>query len=165
MFSINNTGVDVDAFDVSTLVTGYRDTNPAIDTMYIRWSSGGDYITPSMMVFSTELYQPSVCYDYTYDFDGFVFPSENSDVNTTFQNLGIPLTTHLTIRSIEGDFDLDNTIVTVNSDPAYLTYEPGSAAYAGNSINLYTAMVPPELNVTSINNFRMSIGSLSLIHI
>ena len=159
VFSINNTGLDVDLFDVSDLVTTYRDNNPDIDTMYVRWRSGGDYITPSMMVFSTELYQPAICYDYTYDFAGYVIPSENSDINTSFQALGIPLTTHLTIRSIEGDFDLSNTIVTVDSNLAYLTYVDNSAAYAGNSINTFTTMYPPELNVTAPNTFRMAIGS------
>jgi len=155
----NNVGVEVDDYDVSGPMQGFRNTNPDIDTIYLRMDSNEDYINPTMVVFSTELYQPEVCYDYTYDFDGYVIPSEDLDLNTTYQDLEIPLTTHLTVRSIEGDFPLQNTTVTVNSEIRYLTYTPGSAAYAGDSINAYLTMYPPELNVTAANTFRMSIGA------
>ena len=155
----NTVGVEVDDYDVSTIMTNYRSINPNLSSSYIHLRSTQDLIFPAMIVFSAELYQPTVCYDYTYDFDGYVIPSINSDLNTTFQNLGVPLGTHLTVRSTEGDFDLTNFKVTVSTDESYLTYVHNTAGYAGNSINVYNTMTPPELNVSSPSTFSMNIGS------
>ena len=74
---INNVGIDIDSFDVSSLMTTYRDINPDLDTMYIQWSSDWDYITPSMIAFSTELYVPEFCYDYAYKQQGKYFTEKN----------------------------------------------------------------------------------------
>ncbi len=62
---VNNDGVDIDNYDVSALMTTYRDNNPNMNSMYIQWSSNNDYITPSMLVFATQIYAPKMCYDYS----------------------------------------------------------------------------------------------------
>ncbi len=74
---INNDGVDIDSFDVSALMTAYRDVNPNMNTMHIQWSSNNDYITPSMIAFATELYVPEFCYDYAYKQQGKYFTEKN----------------------------------------------------------------------------------------
>ncbi len=78
---INNDGVDIDSFDVSTLMTAYRDVDPELHTLYIQWSSDWDYITPSMIAFATELYVPEFCYDYGYKQEGKYFTEENDGTN------------------------------------------------------------------------------------
>ena len=138
-FSKNNTGVDVDFYDISELMESYRDSNPLIDRVYIQMYSNNDYITPSMMAFSTELYQPSICYDYTFDIDGYVLDSSQNDVNTTLhlamQNK--PLRTRLLVRSLEGDFVLENAEFSAKViDDSMLSFKPGSVKVASN-INEY----------------------------
>ena len=78
---INNNGVDIDNFDVSSLMTTYRDRDPDLHTMYIQWSSNNDYITPSMIAFATELYVPKFCYDYAYKQQGKYFTESNNGSN------------------------------------------------------------------------------------
>ncbi|BBG65118.1 autotransporter protein or domain, integral membrane beta-barrel [Hydrogenimonas sp.] len=138
--SINNVGVDVDNYDISELMEGYRDINPYINAVYIKMYSNNDYITPSMMAFSAELYKPAVCYDYTFDIDGYVLDSATNDVNTTLhlQAPGKPLRTHLLIRSLEGDFPLENAEFTASvKDKSMLTYKRDSVKIAPNNINEY----------------------------
>lgn len=105
---INNVGADVDNYDVSSLMTGYRDTDENVSTVYIKTYSNQDYITVSMMAFSAELYVPKLCYDYTLDVDGYVLPSTNNEIKTPFGNFGKPLTTALYLKSLEGDIPLTN---------------------------------------------------------
>ena len=80
---VNNDGVDVDSYDVSTLMTTYRDENPDMNSMYIQWSSNNDYITPSMLVFATQIYAPRMCYDYSLKQDGRYLNAFREDGNTT----------------------------------------------------------------------------------
>ncbi|MCF6201513.1 MAG: cadherin-like domain-containing protein, partial [Hydrogenimonas sp.] len=139
-FSTNNVGVDVDNYDISELMTQYRDNNPDVNSVYIQMYSDNDYITPSMMAFSSELYIPNICYDYTFDIDGYVLDSAENDVNTTLHTLAPnkPLRTHLLIRSLEGDFPLENAEFSVTvKDPTMAKYISGSAMQAIYNINEY----------------------------
>ena len=70
--------------------------------------SNNDYITPSMMAFSAELYVPELCYDYTLDIDGHVLDSINNEIQTPFGGFGQDLTTVLYLKSLEGDIPLSN---------------------------------------------------------
>ncbi len=138
--STNNVGVDVDNYDISELMESYRDKNEYVDSVYIKMYSNNDYITPSMMAFSAELYKPAICYDYTFDIDGYVLDSAANDINTTLhlQAPDKPLRTHLLVRSLEGDFPLTNAEFTAAvKDTSMLTYRNGSAAIAPNNINEY----------------------------
>jgi len=156
----NNVGVEIDDYDVSAPMQVFRDTNPNIDTIYLQMRSSNDYINPTMMVFSTELYTPKACFDYTYDFGGHVIDALNGDINTSLQNQGLPLTTHLSIRSLDGDFNFVDTKVTVTTDERYLTYQDDSAYYAPNGINGFIQLVPDQINniSPSKSSFTMSIG-------
>jgi len=160
---VNNDGVDVDNFDVSTLMTAYRDADPLIQTIYIKYFSDNDYITPSMIAFSTELYQPKICYDYTLDIDGYVLQSENNEVKTPFGAQGnLPLTTRVSIQSQEGDFPLQDVNITYRiADTNQLRYITDSTAIAPNGIYSYIPAGSTGLNQTysQINSgFGMYIG-------
>jgi len=136
---VNNDGVDVDTFDLSDVITGYRNDNPDIAHFYIKYYSNNDYITPSMIAFSTELYQPKICYDYTVEIGGYTLQSENNQIKTPFPfNTTLPLTTRVTVRSDEGDFPLEDVNITyVISDTNQLHYINGSTAIAPNGIHTY----------------------------
>jgi len=120
---INNVGVDIDNYDVSDLMTSYRNDNENITSVYIKTFSDNDYITPSMIAFSAELYIPELCYDYTLDIDGHVLSSENNEIKTPFGDFGEPLTTVLYLKSLEGDIDLSNVDINYSIiDPTQLAY-------------------------------------------
>ncbi|MDD2781750.1 choice-of-anchor D domain-containing protein [Sulfuricurvum sp.] len=108
---INNDGVDIDNYDVSNLMTTYRDANPDMHEMYIQWSSNQDYITPSMITFATELYAPKLCYDYSYKQDGHYLKADNNGSQLpllagTVNDSEIEVSVY--IRNIEADIDASN---------------------------------------------------------
>ena len=120
----NNVGVDVDNYDVSDLMTTYRDNDENISTIYIKTYSNNDYVTPSMIAFSAELYVPELCYDYTLDIDGYVLDSVNNEVQTPFGNFGQDLTTVFYVKSLDGDIPLSNVsaVYSIN-DITHLQYD------------------------------------------
>lgn len=120
---VNNVGVDIDNYDVSDLMSSYRNANENITSIYIQTFSDNDYITPSMIAFSAELYIPELCYDYTLDIDGHVLDSVNNEIKTPFGDFGKPLTTVLYLKSLEGDIDLSNV------DINYSIIDPTQVAY------------------------------------
>ena len=139
--AINNVGVDVDVYDVSDPMTTYRQNNAAIDTVYIKMYSDWDYITASMMAFSAELYVPELCYDYTLDIGGYVVPSTNNNIRTSFGNFGVPLTTHAYIRSLEGDIDLYDVNITyhiADTNQLAYTYNNCSTEISENGVYNYS---------------------------
>ena len=156
----NNVGVEIDSYDVSDLMSGFRDDNPDIDTIWINAYSDQDYITANMMVFSAELYKPGLCYDTTYDIGGYVIESVNNDINTSFHTEGFPLSTHLTLRSLEGDFDLNDVNITITTNTDYLSYQDGSAGYSPNGIRDYDPILPPQINGITADNssFTLNVG-------
>lgn len=108
---VNNDGVDIDNYDVSALMTTYRDANPDMHEMYIQWSSNEDYITPSMITFATELYAPKLCYDYSYKQDGHYLKADNDGsqlpkLNGTISDSQLDVSVY--IRNIESDIAASN---------------------------------------------------------
>ncbi len=116
---INNVGVDIDSFDVSQLMTSYRDADPNINTMYIQWDSNWDYITPSMLVFATEIYVPEFCYDYAYKQQNKYF-TETNDGNQDPRIVGTviedePVEVSIYIKSlVDGAIQIQDMKVSVN---------------------------------------------------
>ncbi len=158
--STNNVGVDVDNYDVSSLMESYRNSNPYVDTVYIQMFSDNDYITPSMMAFSAELYEPEICYDYTFDIGGYVLESAENDINTSLHLAAPqkPLRTHLLIRSLEGDFSLNDAELTVSVvDPRQLRFISGSSAIATYNINEYEPS-PDKEHYISDSGFSLYFG-------
>ena len=137
--SVNNVGVDVDNYDVSELMTQYREDNPDIDTVYIRTYSNNDYITPGMLAFSAQLYQPKVCYDFAVKRNEFLIPSHSTgrggDYNTTAQ-INDEISFTVAIRSMEGDMDLSKVSVALTLDQ-----EDGNISYIRNPDKAYYSRV------------------------
>lgn len=132
----NNTGLDVDDFDVSSIVSDFpRDTTAFYLNMWAR-----EYVVPGMLAFSVELYRPTLCYDYTLDVGGIIIPSTDNEINT---NLGIytntPMTTRISIRSNEADFVLNDVNISYAiADVNQTQYIPGTTMIAPDGVYRYT---------------------------
>jgi len=134
---VNNDGVDIDSFDVSALVTTYRDNDPTMNTMYIKWYSDEDYITPSMITFATELYEPKLCYDYSFKQDGVYLKADNDGyqlpmLTGTINNSQIDVSVY--IRNIESDIDAAN-ISFYTSDVNSTLFNYADNSIASSNVN------------------------------
>ncbi|MBD3797635.1 MAG: Ig-like domain-containing protein, partial [Campylobacterales bacterium] len=104
--ALNNNGVDVDTFDVSAQVQQYRDDNPNLNTLYMQWYSNNDYITPSMIAFATQLYEPKLCYDYSIKQDGHYLKLDRTTstiASVTGRISSSPLEIEVYLRNEEAD--------------------------------------------------------------
>lgn len=143
---VNNDGVDIDRYDVSLLMEDYRDNNPDINDVYIKVYSNNDYITPSMFAFSAELYKPNICYDYTVRNNKYTLPSQNREIKT----LGLgQLNINVSIRSLEGDFDLQDTTLALDVHPtSKLSFT--DALYSRTGTNVMLPAITPDSSIPKI---------------
>lgn len=156
---INNVGVDIDFYDVSSLMESYRDSNQDINEIFIQTFSDNDYITTNMIAFSAELYIPELCYDYTLDIDGYVLTSEDNHISTPFGAFGYPLRTQIFLKSLEGDLDLQDVNVTYNIvDTSQLTYQDCSTEISEEGAYDYEDACSFTVNPTAAG-FSMYIGT------
>ena len=72
----NNNGIDIQKYNVGTSGKNIISTNETGATF--RFTTGGDVYFPSLVVFSTELYLPKLCYDYSIRQDGAFLPVDRS---------------------------------------------------------------------------------------
>lgn len=156
---VNANGIDIDSYDVSDIMTAYRDADENIDTVYIGLNSGQDYITPSMMAFATELYRPSVCYDYTVQKNDYDITSEDRVVRTS--GIG-KLSVTLALQSLEGDFDFMNSQIGIRMVPTTNT-QFDEAFFAPNNANtlipaIHTAGSTPAAPMIAIGENITPIG-------
>lgn len=131
----NNNGIDVDSYDVSSIMTAYRDADSQISTVYIGLSSNNDYITPSMMAFSAELYKPNLCYDYAYK-QGIHYFTEDNNGSQLPRIVGSGLDTSLPVdvefyvqNKEDSDISLSNMTLNIQQiDTAQAIYTPNSTS-------------------------------------
>ena len=136
----NNNGIDVENYDVSPIMTAYRDADQNISAVYIGLSSSQDYVTPSMMAFSAELYMPKICYDYDLRVGEYIKirPTNKEQREFTADKWGaLPLQVKTMIQSKEADFNLDDAKLRVDFTPASFSYRAGESKVSPNSINAY----------------------------
>ncbi len=156
----NANGIDLDSYDVSSIMTNYRNADANINTVYIGLYSGGDYITPSMMAFATELYRPKVCIDYTVQKDRYDITQDGRAIDT--QGTG-DLSVTLALQSLEGDFDFINSQIGVRLVPTDNT-SFANAYYAPNNVNTFIQGIPaggtfnPPANMMGIGEHITSTG-------
>ncbi|MDQ7047955.1 MAG: putative Ig domain-containing protein [Sulfurovum sp.] len=74
---VNTNGIDVDDYNVSSILETFRDEDAGINSLKIKMSSNDDYVIINMLGFSAELYIPKLCYDYAYQQNGRFFTEEN----------------------------------------------------------------------------------------
>ena len=139
----NNDGVDVDIFDLSNIMSNYRDKNGGIDTIYLKTFSNNDYITPSMIIFATELYVPKLCYDYSLRLGDYINIKSDDRNFSIYKISDLPLEVKTIIKSEEADFDLIESKLRNefynkdgNKSNAF-SYIPGSAKTSPPNIPVY----------------------------
>ena len=158
---INNNGVDIDNFDVSSLMTSYRDENKNINKMYIQWSSNNDYVTPSMITFATELYEPRICYKQEFlDEDGNaladIHVGDTIMVNTWISNMKKDAT--------DGNLETaDKVEITLELDSENLEYVSQSTKIQNIGQSVYTPKTDAQGDDTAdyfsdINSSKWRIG-------
>ncbi|GEM_PF-1143642 len=134
----NNAGLDVDLFNISSLMTDYRNDDANISSVNIKWETNLDTVNPSMMVFAAELYVPKLCYDYSYKQNGITFSEDNNGTEKPYirgerLQIGKPITVELYLRNEEASdatlqdvkfdiYDINTTQATYISESTYVTY-------------------------------------------
>ena len=78
----NNQGIDIQAFQLGDSekvpqLSPYKLLEHKDSKMSFKFSSTGDVYWPSMITFNTELYEPDICYDYSYEQLGHYFTEPN----------------------------------------------------------------------------------------
>ena len=113
----NNNGIDIHINNVGTKYGKYMPIKVNQDKASLTMSSTQDTYIPTMVAFSTEVYTPKLCYDYSLRVNKFTtIPSQNRD----FKLHGLAndeLMFKVMIRSQESDFDMTHT-------KQYLTFTP-----------------------------------------
>ncbi len=136
----NTNGIDIDSYDVSNIIRKIRDNKKDTSEIIIGLVSKdednqglneSDYVTASMLAFSTELYAPKMCYDYNIRLGEFVnVPSEDREFEVD-NYLDDKLQLKLMIKSQEADFDLIESKLYATFTPKNVfEYVPGSAKYS-----------------------------------
>ena len=154
---INNDGVDIDNFNVTSIMTPYRNADPDMSSIFIKLYSNNDYITPSMLAFSAELYKPNVCYDYVVKRDDYTIPSDGREIDATFK-VGEKLSIITAIKSLESDVDLDLSAVAIDmvQREGSIVFDPNDAYYSLSNTNILLPTV--VTNLSSPNRPEIAIG-------
>jgi hypothetical protein len=149
----NNNGIDVESYDVSSIMEAYRNQEQNISTVYIGLSTTRDYITPSMMAFSAELYMPKICYDYDLRIGEYIKIQPDNKQRREFHanKWGyLPLQLKTMIRSEEADFDLENTRLRAEFTPDAFTYRSGESKVSPDNINTYVDTIETDGSIGQI---------------
>jgi hypothetical protein len=140
----NANGIDIENYDVSDIMTTYRDANTLINDVYIGLYSNSDYVTPSMMAFSAELYKPKICYDYTVQNGTFDITEAERNVSSSSTS---DLSINIALQNLEGDFDLINSSLAVTFSPTGPTFT--KALYAPNNVNTLIPAIHTTASTTA----------------
>ena len=142
-FLTNNNGIDIDTFDTTEIMTDVRGAPSNTLKSYsvtIELTSGQDAYFPSMVAFTTQLYMPKFCYDYTYGQGGHyqnapsIKPAIIEGNFDTSQDLNVKLyfknqegsdaaVNNLTVDVV----DINISLATYKRNSTYIT-PPGGAA-------------------------------------
>ncbi len=110
---VNNNGIDIKTYDLGAYMA------PKQSEMEFIFTSELDVYWPSMLAFSTEVYMPKLCYDYTIKIGDYItVPSEGREFDIGSWDGGDPLVISTLIRSQESDFNLISTSMWLKFDHA-----------------------------------------------
>lgn len=144
-YSNNSNGIDIDQYDTSLIM----DTEQTSTVVTLQTS--GDGYFPSVYAFSAQLFEPQMCYDYSYSQNDRYFTEENDGTAAprivgTIQN-GVPVNVSIYVRNNElSDFNASNlklSVLDINTSQA--SYNIGSTQVTkANQINPQPAVVDSE---------------------
>ncbi|WP_201334384.1 MULTISPECIES: hypothetical protein [unclassified Nitratiruptor] len=116
----NTNGIDIDVYDVSTIMTKVRNSDPSTNTVTLSLDTKWDAYFPSMIAFSVQLYQPKICYEDT------LYDENGNELGTNVQlQVGQTIRTHLVIRNDDNE--------TAQNVMVYRKFDNNTTAYVPNS--------------------------------
>lgn len=74
----NNNGIDIQTYDIGTTSGALGLITNEEKTAWMKFTTTGDTFFPSLAVFSTNLYVPEICYDYSFAQNNRFFPHDTS---------------------------------------------------------------------------------------
>lgn len=74
----NNNGIDIQTYNVGTATGGLGLITNEEKTAWMKFTTTQDTYFPSLAVFSTDLYVPEICYDYSFSQNNRFFPHDTS---------------------------------------------------------------------------------------
>jgi len=130
---LNNNGIDIHTTQIGTS-GGNQNGRIGINesSASVTLGTNQDTFMPSMIAFATELYMPRFCYDYNIQKNGFSLKADSAQ-NFNISGTGT-LKAHVSIRSMEGDFDLENSKLKFILTPSD-KFEFDEAKYSPNTVN------------------------------
>ncbi len=144
-------GIDLDIFDTSNMMAhAQTDTNIKFGVVYNASKRYCDQVFPQVLAFSTELYMPKLCYDYTVRMGDYIrIPSKNREINASIISDELPLNLKILLRSQEADFDLLDARMQIDFTPLSgslgILRKPNTAEVSPPNINAY---IPVDSNAS-----------------
>ncbi len=129
----NNNGIDIHQYNVGTSGENIITTNEVGATF--RFTSNLDVYFPSLIVFSTELYLPKLCYDYSIRQDGVFLPVDRDAYPVAQLNGQIsssPLEISVYLRNEEADMAAEGIALKVDINNSIFDHDP-STIYTSNT--------------------------------
>ncbi|WP_456322312.1 hypothetical protein, partial [Hydrogenimonas sp.] len=157
----NNNGIDIQQLDMGDIMA------PEQTSMEFHFTSTKDLYFPSVIAFSTDLFQPKFCYDYSYKQASRVFTEDLNVSGESFEpyihgNLipGIPIDISLYIKNMEFSdilaknlsidiVDINTSQATYRRDSTYIT-PPGAIAKIHHD----------DINVSDSYDANITIGDI-----
>ncbi|WP_187647978.1 pre-peptidase C-terminal domain-containing protein [Nitrosophilus labii] len=130
----NTNGIDIDIYDVTSIMTSIRDDDPNTDKVTLKLDTGLDAYFASVIGFSVKLYQPKICYEEKLYYN-------NQEINSTTQiPIDSKINIKLTIRNDDYEVAKDVKI--------YKTFDTNKVLYEKNST------IVKDVDWTSTYNFN-----------
>jgi len=137
----NNNGIDIQYYNIGTSAggKGIIDNNEVGATFKL--TTGGDVYFPSLVVFSTELYLPKMCYDFSVKQDGAYLKLNRDEypepiINDRLSPSDIEITVYL--KNKEADFPAEN--IAFKSDVNNSVFFVNQSA-SGNPDHIYVSNI------------------------
>lgn len=139
----NTIGIDMRTFSVGTSSSNPIIGNNQTSTTITLKGTGNDQYFPGVFAFSTELYMPQLCYDYSFKQDGQYLKAANNGSSGILPRLtGIvsnsPLETSVYIRNKEADISVNAVSFFTDLNTTLFNYIPGSTASTNVNASGYT---------------------------
>lgn len=156
----NNLGIDIQTFELGS--TDYNILEPEESLIQFRFTSNQDTYWPSMIAFNTELYEPDICYDYSYEQLGRYFTEENNGTAAPYIRGNIvpdqPITVGIYFRNNEdSDVKATNALLRVSdigtTSDITLINNSTEVTYAGATDPV--VVTPASQNAHSFTNLNL----------
>ena len=170
----NNNGIDIHINNIGTKYGKDKPIKTNQTKAKLTMNTNADVYMPTMAAFSTELYTPHLCYDYTLKLNKYqAIPSQDRffKVNSL---TGDRMTLKVMLRSTISDFDIINSqqyiTFTPDQNSTNFPFDFSNAEISYSNSNIYTPVTPIDYNTgiipigKDINNSGGTIGALERMY-